>query len=264
MTEFNPTHTFISTGQKTAMYTLREAGYLTTAHGTVYHDYYICNLANDRERALEKAAEISGEYGIPLRTDGELFSLNEIRRRASEEVDAVRNERIKAEQERNEKENSDYAITLSEGMVLLGKYAGKTVEEIVEFDLSYIKWLARQYQQDSITGFNVGAKLAHDWVELNVQKSTYIGDIGNKLEFTGKVESNRAVNGFYGSSNCITVIDSDGILVRFYSTSKKSNTINSGDLVLIAGNVKSHDVDYVSREQVTILSGRIKIEVEVE
>lgn len=262
MMNFTATHTFISTGAKTAMYTLREAGYFTTEYGTAYADFYITNLSNDKDTAIEKAAKISNEYDLPFRTDGELFSLNEIKRRAAEEVEAQRVAREKAEQEKIQQEQEFYEISLSEGMILVGKYAGRTIDEVVSITKGYIEWLSTQYNEGAVSAFNVGAKLAHDWVKANVKDSEYVGTVGEKITVTGEVKTTRSVSGFYGTTRMVVVATENGELVKLYSTAKAAYALREGDNVSITGKVKSHEKDYYNRDQkTTLLNGRMKFEV---
>lgn len=77
---FRAEKTFIATGEKTRMYTLRKWGTFNNGYKDFKGSLYVQNLSIDKEKAVEKGEEISKELGLPF--DSEIdFELNEIERR---------------------------------------------------------------------------------------------------------------------------------------------------------------------------------------
>lgn len=82
---FIPHNTFISTGDKKSMYTLRKWGVLIKDDGQEeMNSLFIQNLATDKERALQKGRLLSQKYDVPF-TEEIDFDLNEIQRMQREE-----------------------------------------------------------------------------------------------------------------------------------------------------------------------------------
>lgn len=258
---FAPTHTFISTGEKTAMYTLREAGIYSDGNCMMYMDRYIQNLSNDREKAIEKAKSISTEIGIAFRTDGELFALNEIKRMRKEEREYI--ERIKKEeQERNDKEiRESFDAEVTDGNFIFGKYVGESPSDVVNNheDIGYIKWLASQYVEGEISRFNVNATIAKRWVDENPQpESDFIGEVDTKITVTAKVIVAMNVDSFYGITRMVVLKDENENVIKLYSTAKSVYALNIGQELTITGKVKCHT--HYRGEKQTTLCGRLKIE----
>lgn len=114
---------YISSGIGNKMYTLRvkfsERVYLGYNIGSrvVQRDQYVCTLSNDKDRAVAKAQErVGGEFEISF----------DVWERA-----------------RNDKSGLPVA---PDNAIRFGKYAGKTVEEVVEEDPNYLMWVAENFQ----------------------------------------------------------------------------------------------------------------------
>lgn len=84
--EFTAMSTFVSTGDKKKMYTLRVYG--CTQHG-IYSAKYVQNLSIDKQKAVEKGRLLSAEMGLPFNEEID-FDLKEIERkeRAKQEEQA--------------------------------------------------------------------------------------------------------------------------------------------------------------------------------
>lgn len=78
---FTEMNTFVSTGDKKKMYTLRVFG--VTQHG-IYSAKYIQNLSIDKEKAIEKGRAISEKMGLPFNEEID-FDLKEIERKKRQE-----------------------------------------------------------------------------------------------------------------------------------------------------------------------------------
>lgn len=241
------------------MYTLREAGYITDGASQVYVDFYIQNLSNDKDKAIEKAKVISTEIGLDFHADGELFALNEIKRLRKEEREMI--ERVaRIEQEKRDYEAAVvFDAQVTDGNFVSGKYTGLSPTEVVEGkdDLQYIKWYAGQYVEGAKTKFNVNAYIAKRYVENNqVPESQFVGNVGENVTVTGKVRFSRLQESFYGMTRKV-IIESDANVITIYSTSKAVNALEVGDKVEITGKVKKHDE--WSNEKTTQLGGRLKV-----
>lgn len=258
---FAPTHTFISTGDKVAMYTLREAGIYTEGDNMMYVDYFIQNLSNDRDKAIEKAKVISTEIGLTFRTDGELFGLNEIKRMRTEE--RIRIEMIKEEeQNRKDKEvRESFDAEVSDGNFILGKYVGESPSDVAtnHEDIAYIKWFAAQYVEGEVSRFNINAAIAKKWIDANPQpESSALGEVHENLTVTGKVIVSMNTESFYGITRMVVIKDDECNVVKMYSTAKKINDLRVGDTITVTGKVKSHTT-YRGEKQ-TNIGGRLKVE----
>lgn len=111
---------FISSGEKNKMYTLRvrynETVYLGYSLGSrlVERNQHVATLANDKERAINKARQIVGQD----------FEINfEVMERAKPQE----------------------KVQLPVDVLRFGKYYGQTVEDVKEKDPKYLMWLADNY-----------------------------------------------------------------------------------------------------------------------
>jgi len=117
---------YISTGAKVGFYTLRHAFdepvYARTERGTIQtgvvrRDYYIMTLTRDPQTALEKAQAWMAANAPGDRLENlPDFTLDEIRRRAQQDI--------------------DYSVFPG------GKHAGRPLEWVLENDLEYALWVA--------------------------------------------------------------------------------------------------------------------------
>lgn len=77
---FKAEKTFIATGEKTKMYTLRKWGMFNNGYRDFQGSLYIQNLSIDKEKAIKRGEEISEELGLEFDPEVD-FELNEIERR---------------------------------------------------------------------------------------------------------------------------------------------------------------------------------------
>ena len=143
-------HYYVSVGGTGAMFTLRYAMYESHAVGTIH----IQNLSTDPEIAVAKAEEISRETGIPLQRTYLPDNLREIRRRSKEEIEEQQRKIERQKQERKEEfqrrkqERLDgYKNDLDNGIMPIGKHAGKSFSEIPR---DYLEWMTdTEHDEDS-------------------------------------------------------------------------------------------------------------------
>lgn len=234
---------FISTGSKIAMYTLRIMylceGYCDGQTFTFEKDYYVVNLSNDKATAESKAQEICDNYGIPFKGNAE-FELNEIRRKRDAES-KERQEMIEREAERIRiEQEAAFERNVSEGVFIVGKYTGKTAEEVAKTDLAYVFYVAEQ--KDYSDKFSVNIKIAKNYIEQNnIKKPGFIGNIGDTVKLNLVLNK---VAGFYNMYNVknfvFTCTEESGATVTFFSSAKKFLELKDGEKFTIEGLVKDH------------------------
>lgn len=168
---------YISTGDLNGFYTLRhtftETCYSRTENGgtesfPVERDWYIRNLSTDREEAIQKANQWADDHGISVnrRRFRAEFDLAEIKRRSAEEIEAA-NER-EAERIRT----TDWSI------LPFGKYAGKSLRDLVTADPEYVSFVATWNSGDGQYCAKVAAELIAPYLSAkNAVKASRIDQI---------------------------------------------------------------------------------------
>lgn len=187
---------YISTGKKNAMYTLR-CNRLSTGvpvcEGSFFPDFYVCTLAADEDRAIEKATayfeamrqRISDTADFKLLFD-DAPEYTPGKRRGKLSLHATRQlEQIEA------------------GVFPFGKHAGT---QIVDAPDSYLLYFADKCKDAGLDAVSaalssacMGVALTRDLIAKRDQvraeraaidsKSNYIGAVGERREFTGTVIS---------------------------------------------------------------------------
>lgn len=252
---------YISTGDKTAMYTLRVAcdHIQHTSFGllVIPSSYHIQNLSNKKDLADKKAQLICEELGI-LYKGGAEFELNEIKRKKKEDSEEQqRRMKEAAEQIRQEEwklltemfEKSD-----KEGVLLMGKYEGYTPAEVAEEkgDEQYLYWLAGEaIPMESIevySAFQASAQLAKKWTEENPEKiSEFIGEKGEKVSFVGKLTKQFWTRGQFPTL-MNRFLTEEGNIVVVFSASKAIKSLEVGQTVEVQATVKKHEHSYYEKE----------------
>lgn len=236
-----PKYTFISTGDKTAMYTLRVMCLDTVvmfgeSHKVLNH-YYIQNLSTDKETAEAKAVEMSEAMGLPFKGNAD-FDLKEIRRTRDAEAKEKR-EAIEAARVQREKEWAEEREQLeSDGVMLIGKYAGQTAAEIAKVDPGYLFWLADQIE----SGWKMGicAKIAAKYIaETGLEKPGFVGEVGENLTITLTLNRSGWTSGRFPTIRFVCS-DDMGRQIVFFSTAEKFKALRNGDQFTITGLVKEH------------------------
>lgn len=263
-----PRYAFISTGEKTMMYTLKVLSQdLITVPGggraTVLNDYYIQNLSTDQDKAISKAREIAGNMGLPFKRQAELFDLAEIRRRKTDEVQADREARERLVQDRQEALLTEFNEQVVEGLMLCGKHVGLTAEEIADQgNVDYLVYAASQHAPEAkfFSKWLVNCKVASRWLEKNPQrKSQYIGTVGQKHTVPVTVKFVNGTGGMYPSVRYICE-DQVGNRIVFLTVAKAFNDVDAGDSFQVMGTVKKHEVNtYAAGNPKETVLNRVKL-----
>lgn len=255
--DYNELYTFVSTGDKTAMYTLRVMCFVKHSEGHYMKDYYIRNLSTDKEKANVAARFFSEQMGLPLKSDAH-FDLNEIKRRKSEEIEQARLHQERIEQERIEKQRIENLEKIEENVFLIGKYTGETPHEVAAAgDVQYIQWLANQAQDvndNYFDKFNISAIIAKKWVEENpLPESEFVGEVGVKSTFKVRINYVRCVQSFRSVTYLFHMSDENGNVLKTFSTAKSMMDAPENEWITIQATVKQHDNCPYENKKVTML-----------
>lgn len=236
-----PLYGFISTGDKTAMYTLRVMCRDRVSVGrevyVIAQDHFIKILSNDKAKAENSAQELCDDMCVPLKSDAS-FDLNEIKRRKSEEVQAEREARERSIREYQERIENEFQEGIRGDVFLIGKHIGKNPSEV---DVGYLFWLADQEISSNKSRYDINIQIASNYIkENNIQRPGYVGFLHEPIELELKLISCFATQGVYPSYIFKTVTPAQEQVV-FFSTSKKFLALNKGDTFKITGSVRSHD-----------------------
>lgn len=264
----SPIYGYISTGLLTRMYTLRIVYKAEEYVGDgVYHptvqSEYIRNLSTDYNTALEKAKGILAMMGVEFSDNGE-FSLEEIRRRKSDEVQKEREEKefqdqiLKAEKWKlfvNEVE--EY---IGDGKIVGGKYNGMTVEEIADIDVGYIRWFLSAFKEAKSSAHFANWKMFNKWADDNLTESEWVGNIGDVVELN--LTFNRCVSfqssfGYNQTGWVHYFEDENANLIKTTSTSKLIMCLQEGDKIKVTATVKRHDIDRLDSKVTLIVKPKL-------
>ena len=132
---------YISSGSKNCLYTLRHAFQTPVWSHDRYvlddRDHYVCTLANDSDRAIEKARDLGYNVQTSHMTD-----LNEIRRRNAEQMAEAKEREAREQIEREAQEavrKQENINDINRGVWPFGKYQGQAFADATT---NYIKWIA--------------------------------------------------------------------------------------------------------------------------
>lgn len=258
---------FVSTGDKSAMYTLRimyEAWSQWGGKPTKYlKDVYYVNLSTNSADANAKALLYCKELGIPLRGDAS-FDLNEIKRRKAEELAADREKAEAAQRQRDlefEQQIAEarkvFENAVLEGVFQTGKYLGCLASDVAKVDIQYIHWLAEHPISEGIaTKFDINIQIAKDYIAKHeVRKPDYVGVVGEEIELELTLVSGYVTHGAFPSIIWTAQTD-DGDIVKFFSVAKGFKELKNGDRFKVKGTVKDHS-EY--RNQKSTLLNRPKL-----
>ncbi len=264
----SPIYGYISTGLLTRMYTLRivykaEEYVGDGIYRPTVHAEYIRNLSTDYNTALEKAKGILAMMGVKFSDNGE-FSLEEIRRRKSDEVQKEREEKelqdqiLKAEKWKlfvNEVE--EY---IGEGKINGGKYNGMTVEEIADIDVGYIRWFLSAFKEAKSSAHFANWKMFNKWADDNLTESEWVGNIGDVVELN--LTFNRCVSfqssfGYNQTGWVHYFEDENANLIKTTSTSKFIMSLQEGDKIKVTATVKRHDIDRLDSKVTLIVKPKL-------
>lgn len=266
-----PLHAFISTGNKTMMYTLRllhrvefvsrgANGAIESRPGT--HAVHVTNLSTNREKAIAKARKMAASWNLELRGDGK-FDLEEIRRRSREEVAQQREREERILRDRKEAAEAAFVEDIAKGVMVVGKHQGLTPAEIMQADpinnRSYLQYFADNYNEDAVGPFNASAKLARDWLLANpVAESHYVGRVGDKITVAGTVTNAHWTQGQF-PSYMVKFVSANGNKFLMFSSAKGVTALDKGDTIVVTATVKKHEADVYDRGAAVTLLNRPKV-----
>lgn len=247
-------YAYISTGDKTAMYTLRVMceDKLVIGGETSFtlNSYYYQNLSNNKQLAEEKAEAFAEAMGIPFKGDAN-FELNEIKRQRDAMAKEKREALERAYQEKIEKEAAERAERVSEGIILVGKYEGQTVEMVWKNDKGYVWWLASMTNCQGKLG--ISADIAAKFIaDNNIQKPGYVGIVGEELEISLTLRRASWTSGQYPTLMWLCE-DEEGHEVVFFSVAKAFKELEDGETFKVKGLVKEQREGWNGNKQ-TILN----------
>lgn len=232
-------YSFISTGDKTAMYTLRIMCLDTVQWGAEsfkeMNHYYIQNLSNDKATAEAKAVEMSALMQLPFKGNAD-FDLNEIRRNRDAQAKEQREAAERAHVERLAALEAERVELIQAGVMIMGKHTGKTAAEVAADDLGYLFWLAGEIEASGKLG--ICAKIAADYIEsTGIQLPGYVGEIEQPIELTLTLK-----RAFWTQSQYPTLMHiattPQGNEIVFFSVAQGFKEIEIGQTFTITGTVK--------------------------
>lgn len=201
----------------------------------VMRDHYVITLCKDYDKAQQKAQKYLNT-NIPL--DCVVGSLEEIRKRSKEEMEASR--QFQAQQKAAREQEQTEAI--KNGLFPWGKNKGVPITELPAETLEY--WYHCVDSED-----NVGAQLKQaieglnpGWLHLkkiiNSANNQYFGNIGEKHAFTATVVESFGFDGYYGWTNVVKMITNDGYRLTYMG---KAHSWEKGTKLNITATIKKHD-----------------------
>jgi uncharacterized protein (DUF3820 family) len=215
---------YVSTGRKNAMYTLRARRDCIGQAAHMFEfmpDFYVCNLAADEERALEKGAAYVEQFRERVGAN-ENFQIIFDRFGADREAYKRRGKLSVADTRKIER--------IESGVIPFGKYAGKNFCDVPDSYILYWVDKSREEITDPIIGAIIAvcqgiaaekgliakrdaAREARHAVDI---KSEYIGTIGARQDFTGVLEYLSGPNdGSFGVWHTNKVRIGDDIVMYF-------------------------------------------------
>jgi len=77
--------------------------------------------------------------------------------------------------------------------------------------------------------------------EPKKQNSKFVGRVGENISFNGIVQHIRPFNNNYGSSLLVETINTDGNIIKFFTTSKKAYELQKGQSIDFSGTIHKHE-----------------------
>lgn len=241
---------YISSGEKTKMYTLRE-NYLERHQGYIIErDFYVRNLSTDPDKALQVARDLG--YEVDSKPD---FTLEEIRRNKSE-AEAKRYEeyRIAEQRERELRENQQIDM-IKAGLFPFGKYRSLGFEQAPESYIQY--WLKTDIEETNTVARSLVNALEFNfpWILERIERSSgngeYFGEIKQRYQnLKGEIVGVAGFENFYGWQNVYNILLETGELavymgsafIAYYDDERNDDVFGKvGDIITFAGTVKDHN-----------------------
>jgi hypothetical protein len=249
-----PLYTYISTGDKTAMYTLRERVDVVTIHGTIPKDRFIAILSNSYDKALSKAVELtmSLPYSIPLKANQ--FELND-REKLSESISSFKDTEIVEDYDLIQ--DKKFEVDVVSGVLLVGKYSNHTIEEVAKNDPDYLYYVSSAWDEPvKHSARAVTYAIIKKWVDANPKEESFFGVVGEKYVSNVVLKKKSMIQGVYGLSYALNFETSTGQRLVTYTTAKKFVELEVGSELSMEFLVHSHDDRSVGKVT-TIKKGKI-------
>lgn len=248
---------FISYGEQCKMYTLHEIYHIEKVINGIKvktsESRYVKNLANDRERAIQKAIEYAASRNIEfVSTDGARKELFEIKRQRTEDILRSKEEAEKRRLEEEERYINEMLVVFEDqfqsNSFTFGKYTGKTFQEVLEKDAGYVKYIIENSQLPHEHPRNLNdicANSLYSYVDKNgyperpEDNSEFIGAKGDRIKVNVKVIKKMSFDSMYGIKTMYHFMDeNNNVFVTFYS----GNTwkLDVGDTATIKGTIDKH------------------------
>lgn len=243
-------HMFISIGETSAFFTLREsylhtytvAGRVCTEVRSFHHQ----NLAQDIGEAIEKAIRLAAAHGLPLfGADREALQqqLRDIKRATADEIAERERRAAQWEAERAQRAADYHAEQLAmidNGLSPLRASWNRPIETL---EREFLTWLVDQsaegrFEQGSIIEALAAAVEKHYATRLlpKPDRDKHFGQIGERVTIEGTVVRSIRLEGQFGISYFVTIV-ANGICFM----SKGSFNAKAGDSIRVKGTVKKHD-----------------------
>lgn len=237
-----PLYTFLSTGDKTAMYTLRLMVQVVDVRlGAFRKDEFIAILSNDYQKAVDLAQARSQEIGVPFNLAA-AFDLNEIKRNRENAKSEKEREALEQAIKIQEEAQARYEADLKSGVLLVGKYKGRPLVEVAESDSDYIYYMAEKYNPESpVDAYKATLAMCAQWADENPKLQAFWGVVGETATATMQFIKRVAFDGAYGRSYGCFFRTNDNAIVVFYTTAKAFLSLNEGDAVTLTGFIHKHD-----------------------
>lgn len=238
-------YTFLSTGDKTAMYTLRLMVQVVDVRlGSFRKDEFVAILSNDYQKAVELAQVRSQEIGVPFNLAA-AFDLNEIKRNRENAKSEKEREALEQAIKIQEEAQARYEADLIASILLIGKYKGRPIAEVAQTDSDYLHYMAGKYNPEApVDAYKATFAMCAQWAEENPKQQAFWGVVGETLTERMQFITRFAYDGAYGRSwGCFFRTDNNATVV-FYTTAKAFLALNEGDVVTLTGLIHKHDEKY--------------------
>jgi len=237
---------YISTGEQTKMYTLRvrypEKVFTPEGSFTITRDYYVRNLSIDKEKAEVKAKDIVSRLDGKF-VDSTLESLEEIRRRTSEEVEAARLASEKEAQERFEERErqrrEDAFDKISRKVWPFGQCHTEAFENAPD---SYILYFLSLDSEDDVILQSLQEALKNVFphlIKLPEPNGEYYGEVKKREDFNVTPIARFSFDGFYGTVYIEKFVKDTGELIVYKGSAPTG--LDLGLPATFKATIKSHE-----------------------
>jgi hypothetical protein len=178
------------------------------------------------------------DFGYPQTwTDAEIEEWDRARRAKNEKARVAREERLAVKKAAKFAENLAKCPELAD-IKDYGGILGDLREKAEKYDLSPAQFelVAKLVAQDKAYAIAKAAQVEAD------AHLIYIGEVGEKITITGTVKVAKAIDTQFGLSRLLIVADTDGNLIKAFTTAQFVWDLEAGDEVTLIATVKAHEV----------------------